>query len=1696
MQTIQSLLRPLRVVASLCAVLGTPLPGWTAGDLIWIEGEQPTKINQPIKQEGVGHPEFLSQQAWLKVAIDADKVDKDAPADGVLIDYAFEVASAAEHEVWARIGFEFARSPFDWRLDGGEWRSVSPEVLTTDLMELSFWTEVAWLKLGKPALSQGAHTLSFRLPNAKDAKGKPQRILFALDCICVSAGEFHPYSHFKPGEDHQTEADRAAAKQMFQMPEAKADGARVLLKLNGTWEVCRHDEEMPGEVAAPIKDFPAEPRWTAIAVPIDKNDRPDLVFAHRLWYRTRVEVPASLAGRSFFLVFPQNNLNTTVFVNGQFCGFDKNPFARVQIDLGRAMKPGLNEIRVGIKDAWYGYSASPTSPLKLRKRFNLPKSFFGQGFQDLAYPIWNHPQSGILVTPELVAAGPTYLSDVFVKPSVAKKELTAELMLKNPGSQEAAGEVLCEAVNAKTGGVEKRFAPQPFKLAAGQEEVVKLAEPWSNPKLWWPDDPNLYTLRVTLTANLKSEISNLKSDLSETSFGFREWGANGKDFTLNGVPWHVWADCFTAPDKEAWLKFYRDQHQTVMRFWGTKWQGLPPEEALSFFDQHGVLCRRSGILDGEAIGYMAIENDPELKKLHGSDIKMELMKHWQDQMVAQVRGERNHPSVMLWSIENEWLYINCINLYGGLMDKFEAAVLNVSDAVRAADPTRLTMTDGGGAGKANVLPVHGDHYVWDAKMAGYPDLAYDANPTGGGRGRWVWDAERPRFLGEDYFIAGHHPELAYLGGEAVFGGKAASLPAAGLMARILTEGYRWAGFGGFHFWMGQSDTDGAHYRSFAPRAVFCRQWDWTFGSGQAVKRSFGILNDTHSAEPLAFTWTLSFGGRKIAGETKEYRVASGTSEKFDVPVTMPKVDARTEGELALALTVGGQEVFRDAKAVSVLNVAADARRLTSESESGKRKAESGNDRSLPTLTATDLLVLDPRGSVTSFLSSLGQPFTALCSLETLPASAKVLLVASDALSETESTSTRLAAWASASRAVVVLEQTSPLRFQALPCEMEPAQNEGRVAFAEDLGHPAFRDLQQKDFFTWGPDSVVYRNAYLKPTRGAKSLVQCDDQLRHSALVEVPCGKGVLLLSQLAIGRKLASNAVAQAVLHNLIGYAGAYQQEFRPVAAAVPADAPLARVLEASGLKYSPASGPLDALSTGKIAVIAATPASLKTLAASAAQVKQFTAGGGWIVFNGLTPEGLADFNQLVGVDHVIRPFRRERVTFPPVRNHLTAGLTVGDVALYSSERIFPWQAGNYVASDTFSYCVDYDEVAPFAKMPSDAFDNMVNGMVSADGWKYIFSFELKQGDKPEWTMEFPAEQEFIEWTWIGNGFYHFVTKVEVNFDGQATAAFDTLPNTDAQTFAIDPPRRARKLRLKITDWQRVPNKNDVVGVDNLYFKARRSPEFYAKVKPMLNVGALMEYPQGQGGIVLCNVNYQPTEPVPANGPKKQAILTTILRNLKAPFAGKTVIAGANLRCAPIDLSKHANAFRDEKGWFGDAKYTFKDLPTGRQTLAGVEFDIFEFATSPVPTALMLSEKASQPAKEIRGIPVNRKADALFFLHTMKLDQRMNDDDRRRKRSFETLRYVVTYADGKSETVPILAEIDIHEYRQKTPLAIPGAQVAWTKKYDGTDNSAVAYAKQWNNPRPDVEIKSIDMLPGEKPRGVPALLAVTAAVAE
>ncbi len=1676
----------ISVLAWLCAI-GTGAAAQVSKPYVWIEGESPTSANVPVDSAGSSHGQYLSGGRVVQITADAGEVEKKFPAEGALFKYAFAAPVDADYEVWDRIGFEFARCPFDWRIDSGEWKTIKPDDLTTDLMELDFFREIAWIQLGRQKLTAGQHALEIRVPRWKNAKGENQRMLYTCDAICLLAGEFHPNSKFKPDESGLEPADIDAGKAVFELPAARGDGQRSSVALKGTWTIARDDEQLPGEVAAPIGQLPKNPVWRAIAVPGDKNVlRHDYLFAHRIWYRAGVNVPASMAGRSFHIEFPQNNLNTTVYVNGILCGFEKNPFARFSIDISKAVKAGqANEICVGIRDAWYGYYNDPKDPMKLRRKWNLPRSFFSNGWQELVYPVWSHAQSGILETPVLVTAGgPVYAADVFAKPSLAAKKLAVEVTLHNPSAAPADGEVVCQAIDPRTGTVEKVLPAKAFSLAAGQSQVVEVSDEWANPRLWWPEpNANLYTLRTSV------RIGGKATDVSDIAFGFREWTIDGKDFRLNGIVWHGWADCFTAPSAEKWLELYRRNNQRFVRLWSpSRFHGMSDREALEFFDRHGVVVRRTGPCDGEAMGYMGQVGD-------------ELGRNFIDQLCAMIRGERNHPSIMIWSMENEMSFINAIN--ANWIDKWEKYTIEAWDRIhngkdgRSVDPTRPAMVDGGGAAKSQALPVHGDHYI-DGPLTKYPALAYEPNATGGGRGRWTWDQTRPRFIGEDWFIAGNHPEFSTFGGEAAFGGKAGCVPAGGLLIGMMQQGYRFADYGAWHFWMNQSDADDSQYRYFAPRAALCREWDWSFAAGQTVKRTIGLFNDTFDHSPMTFAWKLDAGGKTLAGETREYAVKPGARQLVEISLPMPAATDRVEGELVLSVSVKGQEVYHDSKAVSVLAPSQAA------------------FPSLSALAAADLLVFDPSGDAGRFLNSRGIRFTAVESLPALPASGKVLLIGKDALQPAECTSSELAAWAVPGRVVVALEQKNILKYQALPAEIEPGANEGRVAFGEDMTHAVMRGLKQKDFFTWGDDQIIFRNAYAKPTRGAKSLIQCGDSLANSALVEIPAGKGLMLLCQLTAGEKLASNAVAQRLLLNLLDYGAAYKQVFRPVTAVTEGLPELARTLDAIGLQSAKSSDPLAAIAQpGGIAVIAATPANLKILADNQPKVDAFMSGGGWIVLNGLAPDGISDYNRIVGWDHMIRPYGGtpsntnhgartvERVQFPPVRDPLMAGIGTTDIVMYSSTSIFGWQSGKFVSSDVFSYIIGFDEVAPFGKSSFSNYGNITNGFVGADGWPLIINFPInKDGSPSEVPIELPRPQTITEFTWVGNTFYWPQTRVNLIFDGDKAnmASYEVKPTNEVQVLPVNPPRTAKNITLQIAGWQETAGKGALVGIDNIYLKAHRPPEFYERVKPMLNIGGMMRYPRGNGGIVLCNLLFKQSEEVPVNAVKKQKILATVLRNLNAPFSGgKTLIVGTNLAYTPIDISKQANAYRDEKGWFGDRNATFRDLPTGRQKFAGVTYDVYEFATSPVPTVVMLAGNGAlaKLPREVTGIPVNRKADALFFLHTARIDRRMNDREWKEKKRFELFHYVVNYADGTKVTVPIYSEIDIDNYRQADPKPLPGGQVAWTKAYDGGRGFAVAYSMQWNNPHPDKPIATVDMAYGSEPaRGVPALLAITAATGQ
>ncbi len=270
-----------------------------------------------------------------------------------------------------------------------------------------------------------------------------------------------------------------------------------------------------------------------------------------------------------------------------------------------------------------------------------------------------------------------------------------------------------------------------------------------------------------------------------------------------------------------------------------------------------------------------------------------------------------------------------------------------------------------------------------------------------------------------------------------------------------------------------------------------------------------------------------------------------------------------------------------------------------------------------------------------------------------------------------------------------------------------------------------------------------------------------------------------------------------------------------------------------------------------------------------------------------------------------------------------------------------------------------------------------------------------------------------------------------------------------------------------------------------------------------MNIGALVKYQQGQGGVLLCELNVPDTESNPENGPKRINLVATLLRNVGAVFSGaKTIVAGAGLTYHPLQLNEICNQFLSkDKGWFTDESSDLSGFPVGENRFAGVTYQVRDFKTSPLPVAISLegpSERTPLP-KSVTGIPINRPAVALFFLHTWKKtggDWKAPDQGDRTPPALWT--YTVHYQDGKSEVVPVRYMDGAGPWLTGSPRGMPHAVVAWStaSTADQAAPRAVVYQMQWTNPRPEVPITTIDV--GYDPAignqfGVPVVLAVTAA---
>ena len=331
----------------------------------------------------------------------------------------------------------------------------------------------------------------------------------------------------------------------------------------------------------------------------------------------------------------------------------------------------------------------------------------------------------------------------------------------------------------------------------------------------------------------------------------------------------------------------------------------------------------------------------------------------------------------------------------------------------------------------------------------------------------------------------------------------------------------------------------------------------------------------------------------------------------------------------------------------------------------------------------------------------------------------------------------------------------------------------------------------------------------------------------------------------------------------------------------------------------------------------------------------------------------------------------------------------------------------------------------------------MTNGLTSADSWKFIFYHDQSTGGEfPKWSADLAKPETVRGLSIVLNADYRTLTRLRVTFDGDPKSAVElALKPAEGTPAGVRLPRRAlaKSITLEPLSW--TPHEKRVIGVDNLWLKVEKPAEWAAKVRPLTNVGGLVRYPMGPGGVVLNQLNVAAVESNPENAAKKRAVVATLLRNLGAAFAQvRVVVPGENLATTPLELGAICNAYLDAERFPGGSP-GLPTLPLGEQTFAGVRYAVRDFRTSPLPAALLVEPNAA-PAT----LAVGRRADALFFLAAaVKTPER---PDEKRERTLATVR--VKYADGQTADIPVKLGEQVGPWRVPEARALPQGRVAYS----------------------------------------------------
>src|SRR5665213_3464848 len=394
--------------------------------------------------------------------------------------------------------------------------------------------------------------------------------------------------------------------------------------------------------------------------------------ARSAWYRHYLDLPADLQGRHFDLTFDAIAKVSEVWVNGLRVGGHTGLFGEVKCDVTAALRPGANVIAVHV----IGQLESDKNAAGNVEGVAVTVEVTSQMLHSLPHGMLQDHVAGIWQPVKLTVTSPVLVSDVFIEPNLHGAEINLDILNTSQKSATVGLDYEITAVSNKT-LLYRSQDEMPVEVGAGETGHRKLSTPRLNPKLWSPSEPNLYNLQIQL------RDGDQIIDRYTVRFGFRTFTKDGARFLLNGRPY--------------WLRGANPFPNTLR----------PNDSALAhrfmqLAREGNVAATRSHIipftstwLDAADETGMAVsfEGTWPWLMLRGPPPATNLLQAWKDEFLSLIRQHRNHPSLVLWTVNNEMNFsYNDVN--DPVMLKKKWAILDdMIKAMRHEDPTRLIVAD-------------------------------------------------------------------------------------------------------------------------------------------------------------------------------------------------------------------------------------------------------------------------------------------------------------------------------------------------------------------------------------------------------------------------------------------------------------------------------------------------------------------------------------------------------------------------------------------------------------------------------------------------------------------------------------------------------------------------------------------------------------------------------------------------------------------------------------------------------------------------------------------------------------------------------------------------------------------------------------------------------------------------------------------